>query len=318
MQFLVALALTGTFLLVTAIIPWVRLAALRHGLVDQPTQRKNHDRPIPFVGGIAMAAGVLGITWLLPLDASFKLGLSGGGLVMLFTGLYDDYLKSRVRELSALPKFVGQVTAALVLIAAGVRVQFLSNPFGEGMLFLSSWQSLLVTVLWIVGVANMINFMDGLDGLACGIVTIAAVAMGTVSFLMKQTDMLLMSLILVGATLAFLRFNFNPASMFMGDGGAYFLGFALAAVSVEGAFKSATLVGLFVPVLVLGLPIADTVYNVVRRLRNGQPFYQADRGHTHHRLLNAGYTPRQVVLMMYFVSFCFSATALLILFAGLL
>ncbi len=127
---------------------------------------------------------------------------------------------------------------------------------------------------------------------------------------------MLVSLALVGATLAFLRYNFNPAKAFMGDGGAYFLGFVLAAVSVEGAFKSATLVGLLVPILVLGLPIGDTVYNIFRRLQNGKPVHVADRGHTHHRLLQAGLSQKQTVLVMYLISICFSLTALVVMFAS--
>ena len=309
-------AIFGTFLLVTAIIPSVKAFSLRVGLVDQPSSRKVHQAPMPFVGGIAMAFGVLVLTWILPLPLDFKLGVTGGGSVIFLVGLADDFLKGRGRDLTAAPKFAGQIVAALLLLAAGIRVEFLSNPFGREMIHLSNWQSLLVTVLWVVGVSNIINFMDGLDGLACGIVTIAAITMGSVSFLMNQNAMLLMSLVLVGVTMAFLRFNFNPASMFMGDAGAYFLGFVLAAVSIEGAFKSATFVGLSVPILVLGLPIADTMYNVIRRVRNGQPFYVADKGHTHHRLLNAGFNQRQVVLVMYLISACFSVTALLVMFAG--
>lgn len=314
MQYVIAVF--GTFGLVTAIIPFVRALALRMGLVDVPNARKVHQKPTPFVGGVAMAFGVLALAWFLPVPPDFRTGITRGGLAMLMVGLADDFRKSRGKDLSAAPKFAGQVLAALLLLSAGIRVEFLSNPFAGGMIHLSNWQSLAVTVLWVVGVANIINFMDGLDGLACGIVTIAALTLAGVSLYMGDHGMLLMSLVLAAVTVAFLRFNFNPASMFMGDGGAYFLGFILAAVSIEGAFKSATVIGLAVPVLVLGLPIADTVYNVIRRVRNGQPFYVADRGHTHHRLLNAGFNQRQVVLVMYLISACFSLTALLLMIAG--
>jgi len=260
-----------------------------------------------------MWLGVLVAVWFLPVENSLKLGLTLGGTAAFAVGFVDDFIKSRGGNLVALPKFIGHVVAAGLLIAAGVRVQFLTNPFGGGMLLLSPMQSYVVTVLWVVGVINIINFMDGLDGLACGIVSIAATTMAVVSFLMGQTGTMLISLVIVGVTVAFLRFNFNPASMFMGDAGAYFLGFMLAAVSVEGAFKSATLAGLGVPILVLGLPIADTAYNVIRRFRNGQPFYVADKGHTHHRLLNAGFNQKQAVLVMYFISICFSLTALAVM-----
>ncbi len=193
---------------------------------------------------------------------------------------------------------------------------FLTNPFSGGLVLLPPVLSFLVTVVWVVAVTNLINFMDGLDGLACGIVTIAGVTMAVISYFYAQPAILLISLILVGVSAAFFRYNFNPARAFMGDAGAYFLGFTLAAVSIEGAFKSATLVGLLVPVLVLGLPIADTVYNITRRLRSGQPVYVADKGHTHHRLLQAGLSQRQTVLVMYLISLCFSLTALVVLFAS--
>ncbi len=314
MQYVIAVF--GTFGLVTATIPMIKALALRMGLVDLPGARKVHKKPMPFVGGMAMALGVLVLTWVLPLRPDFRIGLTAGGIVMLMVGLADDFFKSRGKDLSAAPKFVGQIVAALMLLSAGIRVEFLSNPFAGGMIHLANWQSLGVTVLWVVAVANIINFMDGLDGLACGIVTIAALTLAGVSLFMGDQGMFLMSLVLASVTSAFLRFNFNPASMFMGDGGAYFLGFVLAAISIEGAFKSATVVGLAVPIIVLGLPIADTVYNIIRRVRNGQPFYVADRGHTHHRLLNAGFSQRQVVLVMYLISACFSLTALLLLFAG--
>ena len=309
-------AIFGAFFLVTAVIPSVHGFSLNIGLVDKPNPRKVHTAPIPFVGGVAMWFGVLVAVWLLPIDYSLKLGLTFGGTTAFAVGFADDYIKSRGGDMAAWPKFLGHIAAAVLLISAGVRVEFLTNPFGGGMIFLSPLQSYLVTILWVVGVINIINFMDGLDGLACGIVTIAGITMAVVSFFMHQPDTMLVSLVLVGVTVAFLRFNFNPASMFMGDAGAYFLGFMLAAVSVEGAFKSATLVGLAVPILVLGLPIFDTAYNVVRRVRNGQPFYVADKGHTHHRLLNAGFNQRQVVLVMYFISLCFSITALLVMFVG--
>lgn len=285
-------------------------------IVDRPGPRKVHQAPIPFVGGVAMWLGVLIAVWFLPVESSLKLGLTLGGTMAFAVGFADDFIKSRGGDLAAWPKLLGHVGAAGLLIATGIRVQFLTNPFSGGMIHLSPLQSYGVTVLWVVGVINIINFMDGLDGLACGIVSIAAATMALVSFLMGQPGTMLISLVIVGVTVAFLRFNFNPASMFMGDAGAYFLGFMLASVSVEGAFKSATLAGLAVPLLVLGLPIADTAYNIIRRFRNGQPVYVADKGHTHHRLLKAGFNQKQAVLVMYLISICFSLTALALMVAS--
>lgn len=308
-------ALFGAFAIVTALMPYMRKISLTYNLVDRPNARKVHQVPVPVAGG-AMWLGLLIAMWALPIESRLALGLSLGGTVAFAVGLVDDWVKSRGGDFPALPKLLGQIFAAALLYAAGVQVYFLTNPFSGGLVFLPSILSLLVTVLWVVGVTNLINFMDGLDGLACGIVTIASVTMAVISHFMGQPATLLLSLILAGVSAAFFRYNFNPARAFMGDAGAYFLGFTLAAVSIEGAFKSATLVGLLVPVLVLGLPIADTLYNITRRLRNGQPVYVADKGHTHHRLLQAGLNQRQTVLVMYLISICFSLTALVVLFAS--
>jgi len=307
--------LAGAFLVVSAIMPRVYSLAVRYNLVDRPCCRKVHEKPMPFVGA-AMWLGITLMVWVLPLDMQVTLGLVLGGTIAFLVGLIDDWVKSRGGDLSAGPKLAGQIVAAGVLYWSGVQVQFLTNPFSGGLVFLVPWLSLFVTVIWVVGVTNIINFMDGLDGLACGIVNIAALTMAIIAYFMGQPTTMIISLVIVGGTLAFLRYNFNPAKAFMGDGGAYFLGFALAAVSVEGAFKSATLVGLLVPILILGLPIFDTVYNIGRRLMSGKPVHVADRGHTHHRLLAAGLSQKQTVLVMYLISICFSLTALVIMFAS--
>jgi len=309
------LALCGAFAAVTAMMPRLYSFSVRYGIVDRPTARKVHESPMPFVGA-ALWVGISLLIWALPIDRGLVLGLSLGGTIAFAVGFVDDLVKSRGGDMPAAPKFLGQILAATALYGAGVQVEFLSNPFSGGLIFLAPGLSWLVTVTWVVAVTNIINFMDGLDGLACGIVNIAALTMGIIAYFMGQPTTLLVSLVLVGGTLAFLRYNFNPAKVFLGDGGAYFLGFVLAAVSVEGAFKSATLVGLIVPMLVLGLPIFDTMYNIVRRLLSGKPIYVADRGHTHHRLLQAGLSQKQTVLVMYLVSICFSLTALVVMFAS--
>ncbi|KAF0195738.1 MAG: UDP-N-acetylglucosamine:undecaprenyl-P N-acetylglucosaminyl 1-P transferase [Bacillota bacterium] len=309
------IALLGAFLIVTAVIPPVYNLSMSYSIVDKPNARKVHQTPMPFVGA-AIWAGVLLAVWLLPIERRLLIGVSLGGTVAFAVGFVDDFIKSRGGDLAAGPKFIGQIFAAILLFSAGVKVQFLSNPFTGGLVYLPDLVSLVVTVAWVVGVTNLINFMDGLDGLACGLVNIAALTMAVVSYFMGQPTTLLVSLVLVGVTSAFFRVNFNPARMFMGDAGAYFLGFMLAAVSVEGAFKSATLVGLLIPIIVLGLPIADTVFNIVRRLLSGKPVYVADKGHAHHRLLQAGLSHRQTVLVMYLISICFSLTALVLMFAN--
>ncbi|NLY53118.1 MAG: undecaprenyl/decaprenyl-phosphate alpha-N-acetylglucosaminyl 1-phosphate transferase [Firmicutes bacterium] len=305
-------------LLVWVFTPLAERLSYRLGLVDIPSRRKPHAKPTPLMGGWAMLISFV-ISALVAVPAhSSRTGILLGSLIAFAIGLADDYTKSRGKELGALPKFLGQVLAALVLASYGVRIYHITNPFSstKGLIFFPPWFSYLTTVIWVVGVMNLINFMDGLDGLAAGITCIAASTLALVAWQMNQSASAISAVIVIGITLGFLRFNRYPASIFMGDMGANFLGFLLGAISVSGSFKSATLVGMVVPILALGLPIADTAMNVVRRTLNGQPFYEADLGHAHHRLQRWGLTQVQTVLFMYLISICFSLTALVFLFAS--
>jgi UDP-GlcNAc:undecaprenyl-phosphate GlcNAc-1-phosphate transferase len=296
--------------------PVAQQVSFRLGLIDRPNKRKPHAKPTPLMGGWAMLLSFV-ISAYLVLPANYeRTGIILGSLAAFSVGLADDFLKSRGRDLGAGPKFLGQVMAALIMAASGVRINYVTNPFGEGMIVFSPLLAYLATVVWTVAVMNLINFMDGLDGLAAGVTCIAATTLALVAWQMHQSISLTMAVILIGITLGFLRFNRYPASIFMGDMGANFLGFLLAAISVDGSFKSATVVGIAVPVLALGLPIFDTISNVIRRTQNGQPFYKADLGHMHHRLQRWGLSQTQTVTFMYLISICFSLTALLFLFAS--
>lgn len=308
------------FILAAALVwiftPVAQRLSFRLGLLDRPNSRKQHDKPTPLMGGWAMLAGFcIAALLVLPLNSNLR-GMLFGALVAFSIGLADDYYKSRGKELGAGPKFLGQVAAALVLAFHGVRIYYMSNPFSTGMIFFPTWLSYLTTIIWVVAVMNLINFMDGLDGLAAGIASIAAGTLALVAWQMNQTVSITLAVLVLGVSIGFLRFNRYPASIFMGDMGANFLGFLLGAISVGGSFKSATLVGMTVPILALGLPIFDTAFNIVRRTRSGQPFYVADHGHTHHRLQSWGLTQVQTVLFMYLISICFSLTALVFLFAS--
>lgn len=305
-------------LLVWVFTPLAERLSYRLGIIDYPNRRKPHAKPTPLMGGWAMLASfILTSAVALPVTRSSK-GIWLGSLVAFGIGLADDYAKSRGRDMRPLLKLLGQIAAALVLASFGVRIHHVTDPFSasRGMIFFSPLVSYLTTVIWVVGVMNLINFMDGLDGLAAGIACIAASTLALVAWQMGQTTSATLAVIVMGITLGFLRFNKYPASIFMGDMGSNFLGFLLGAISVSGSFKSATLVGMVVPIWALGLPIFDTAVNVVRRTRNGQPFYEADLGHTHHRLQRWGLNQVQTVLFMYLISICFSLTALVFLFAS--
>ncbi len=294
--------------LVVAVVltPLVKKLALRMGVVDQPVERSVHKEPTPHLGGVAIyAAFVVSALVGIGAEAPESRGILVGGTLILLLGLVDD-----IWRLSPKAKFVGQVIIAMVVVAFGVRIQWVTNPFG-GMFMLGSW-SIPLTVLWIVAVVNVINLIDGLDGLAAGISSIAAVTLFFVALGKGYSHVVVLTAALAGSTLGFLPYNFNPAKIFMGDSGAMFLGYALAAIAVEGTLKSTTTIALAIPILALGLPILDTSFAIVRRFAARRPIHQADREHLHHRLLDLGLTQRQTVVVMYAVSGWLGVNAILL------
>jgi UDP-GlcNAc:undecaprenyl-phosphate GlcNAc-1-phosphate transferase len=230
-------------------------------------------------------------------DVLFEVtGLLVGGSLIVLVGVIDDY-----KNLPAKVKLVGQIVAAAVLVIAfDVRIDFITDPFGD--FFYTEWLAIPVTIFWIVGLTNTVNLIDGLDGLAAGVATIASV---TIFLVALQQNILLVAVLtaaLAGSAIGFLYYNFNPARIFMGDSGSMFLGYMLAGISVIGAVKCAATIALIVPILALGLPILDTTFAIVRRYRGGVPIFKPDRGHLHHRLMDLGFSQRQAVLLMYVIS----------------
>jgi len=290
----------GAFTVALAIVlcstPLVRQLAIKHGIVDKLNARKVHRTPTPRLGGLAIYLGFI-ITALIfmPLTRELQGILLGGTLIMLL-GVLDDW-----RDLPAKVKLLGQIAAAAVLLGFGVKVEWLTNPFGDGMIYLGQWGALL-TVFWVVGVTNTMNLIDGLDGLAAGVSTIASITLLVVAFGQGQAPIVLLTAALAGSTLGFLKYNFNPAKIFMGDTGSMFLGYMLAVIAVEGTLKSATTIALIIPFLALGLPIMDTTFAIMRRLLKGNPIFQADNGHLHHRLLAVGFSQKEAVLFLYSIS----------------
>lgn len=274
------------------ITPWYRRLAWKWGIVDKPNARRVNEVPVASGGGLVIIIAFWVSIWLTGARHSALPGLAIGSLIIGATGWVDDRWDLQPRV-----KFMGQILAALAVVANGTIIHFATNPFG-GMIYLG-WLGAPLTILWIVAVINMFNFIDGLDGLAAGVAVIACLPLFSVAHELGYGFVALLLLTLAGSTLGFLRYNFNPASLFMGDTGAMFLGFMLGALSVEGTLKGAATVALAVPVLILGLPVIDTIFSVVRRFRNGVPVYQADRGHLHHRLLDLGLSQKQAVLLLY-------------------
>jgi UDP-GlcNAc:undecaprenyl-phosphate GlcNAc-1-phosphate transferase len=275
-------------------------------LVDQPGGRKVHTTAVPRLGGIGIRAGfaaavaveMAGETWwswprLLGRGDGEVLGLMIGLAVVFAVGLLDD-----VRGMRAGVKFGGQLVAAAFPIFFGLRIEFFGNPFGPGVLHLGLW-SYPLTALWLVAFANVFNLIDGLDGLAAGVAGIAALSFLALAIDMNQAIAALLAAGLIGACLGFLRYNFNPASIYMGDSGAMSIGFVLGCVSLTGVMKSAAAISLIAPLLIIGVPVFDTASAIIRRWRYGRPIHEADNGHIHHRLLARGFSQRQTVLIIY-------------------
>jgi len=301
------LAVIGTALVVTlAVTPAVRLIGKRLGIVARPGHRHVHEGVIPRIGGVAMSIGfgaAVLLRWLgetiwgwepaLTLVSEPVAGVFVSLAIMFAVGLVDD-----VVDLKPGQKVAGQVAAGLVAFFAGVRIDFVGNPFG-GDIILLGVLSLPVTLLWMVGFANVINLIDGLDGLAAGVCAIAAVTLLVLAQEMNQALAAVLAAALIGVCIGFLRYNFNPASIFMGDSGALFLGFTLACIALLGVMKSVAAITLVVPLLIIGVPVFDTLSAIIRRRRGGRPFHEADKGHIHHRLLGRGFSQRQTVLIIY-------------------
>ena len=302
------------FLLVLLLIPLFSKIALKYNIVDFPNKRKIHLSPIPLLGGLAIFLGYIISIWIWVDSFRIQLAITISGSLIIGVGLLDDFYKSRKKDLTALPKLIVQFIAALILFAFGFRIIGITSFFGEGMTIFSPGISLLITLIWIIGLMNMLNFLDGLDGLASGITIISSMTLFLISYVRGQEVISMLSILLMGCSLGFLKYNFYPAKIFMGDSGSLFLGMVLAVISIEGAMKSATLLSITMVVLALGVPIFDTILVFLKRWREKKPLYIADQNHAHHRLLRRGYTQKQTVVLIYAVSIIFSLISILVLF----
>ncbi len=306
-------------LAVLALTPLLRRAAVRNGFLDLPGERKVHKHAVPRIGGIG-----IGISFYASMALSYVLfrgelpglstrltGLFIGAAIIIAIGVWDD-----LWGLNAQTKIAGQVVAALTLIPFGFVVRELNIPF-IGIVELGWWLGVPFTVFWVVGIINAVNFIDGVDGLAAGVVIIIFSALFIISVVTGQILMGIICLVVTGSVLGFLPHNFHPATIFMGDSGAMFLGFILAAASAKILFQNASVTASsFVAVLIFGLPIADTTWAIVRRVAKRKSPFRADGLHTHHRLVNLGLTQRQTVIVLYVVSLLSAAAGLTIALIG--
>jgi UDP-GlcNAc:undecaprenyl-phosphate GlcNAc-1-phosphate transferase len=281
-------------LLVLVLTPAVGRVGRYLGIVDEPGERRRlHVRPVPRLGGIALFLGIVVPSLaFLTLDGVWR-GILLGAAVATTVGLIDDF-----RGLPWWGKLGGQSLAACIAIGFGVTIDRFTFPI-VGIQELPEWAGVPATFIWIVAIMNMLNFLDGLDGLAAGIAAIAGSTFAIIALSLGKPEAAILSAIVAGACFGFLRHNFYPARIFMGDSGALLLGFVLATVAIQGLLKTAATVALFFPLLVLAIPILDTSFVVARRLKHREKLYVADQAHLHHRFLRRGFSQRRATLTMY-------------------
>ncbi|EXX86805.1 UDP-phosphate N-acetylglucosaminyl 1-phosphate transferase [Paenibacillus darwinianus] len=307
-----------TIALIIALIltPVVKNFAFKVGAIDKPNARKVHTRIMPRLGGLAIYLAFVGTFLVLfpflpdgllnRYDMNLIKGLLVGGTIIVLIGALDDRF-----ELSAKVKLLGQIAAASVVVFGfDVQINLLNIPFGDTMQPVAEWLSIPLTIFWIVGCTNAINLIDGLDGLAAGVSGIAIGTILVMAGLMGSEPVILMSALLLGGIIGFLVFNFHPAKIFMGDSGSLFLGFSLAVLSMFG-FKQVAIVSFVTPLLIIGVPMADTFFAVVRRMVNRKPIFAPDKGHLHHCLRELGYSHRRTVLIIYGIAAFFGVSAII-------
>ena len=307
------LALVVTYFLTPIVIK----ISSEKGFVDRPNERKVHKEPIPYGGGIAtfigfLVASCVGMAiWkhFNPEIPSRDVMLFCGFLVAAFlsfvTGFIDDII-----NMPAKVKLLCQIFTVSIVMFFGIIVNFFTNPFAEGLIYLPIYIAVPVTIFWIVGITNAVNLLDGLDGLLGGITVISAVIFLFVAIMKGQILVAGIMAALAGSALGFLKYNFHPAKIFMGDTGSLFIGSIFGIASVVGGLKTTTAVAMIIPFLIMGLPIFDTAWAIIRRASNHQPIFKPDKGHIHHRLLALGLTQVQAVLIIYSINVLLGLIAL--------
>ena len=310
----VVLALLVALVVSFLMTPVVKTFAYKVGAIDVPKDnRRMHKVPIPRLGGLAIFIGfMISILLFVRITPEMK-SILLGAVIIVVLGVVDD-----IMALPAGIKFVIQIGAALIPATSGVQILAFSNPniFSDNLYWVLGNLSIPITVLWIVGLTNAVNLIDGLDGLANGVSAISATTMLVIALLASEAQVAIVMAALVGACAGFMPYNLNPAKMFMGDTGATFLGFILATMSIQGLFKYYAVISFVVPFLILGLPIFDTAFALIRRVAHGQNPMHADRSHIHHRLIDMGLNQKQAVATLYVISAILGLSAVVLTTGG--
>jgi len=281
----------------------VKKLAVKFNIVDFPNQRKIHKKVTPQAGGVAIFIGfALGLLYLQP-EHEHLMEITLGACTIILIGLLDDRF-----DIRPIIKLSGQIIAATFLISSGLIIERITLPFIG--LFDLGPLSVLITILWVVGITNAINLIDGLDGLATGVSTIALTTMLVMAIIDTQVFAAYLAIVLIGANLGFLYHNFYPAKIYMGDTGSNFLGYMIAVISMLGLFKNVAILGFVIPIFILAVPIFDTLFAIIRRAKTNHGIMQADNKHIHYQLIRVGFSHRQSVIIIYFFSAMFGLLAI--------
>ncbi|NRY62369.1 MraY family glycosyltransferase [Clostridium beijerinckii] len=302
--------------LITALItmPFLMKLANKLHFTDKPSKRKQHKVPTPLCGGLALYFGFFVSYFIFLRDSMLQqITVFVAATMIIIIGLIDDWHKTKGKEFAIFPRLVIQLLSAILVFKANIFFGGFTNPFTGNYIELNHTIQFILTITWIFGVTTVINWSDGMDGLAGGLSLISAITFFLAAIILDQSDSALVSIMLVGTILGFLYYNRFPAKVFMGDSGANFLGFILSITALEGAFKQATVLSLFIPILALAVPIFDNLFVIIKRFLEGKPVYQADRSQIHFRLEKKGLTTVQVVNYIMLISLSFSAISIILL-----
>lgn len=312
--FTLVLCFALSFFVSWASTPLVKKFACKIGAIDVPDgKRRVHKSPIPRLGGLAIFFGFLvAMLFFIDIDTQTR-GILIGAILVVAVGIIDD-----VKQLRASIKLVAQIIAAIIVVLHDVKIIAISVPtfFVENGILPLGWFSIPITILWVVGVTNAVNLIDGLDGLAVGISSIATFSLFFIAILAGEPTVAMISAALAGSCLGFLPYNFNPAKIFMGDTGSTFLGFILSVICIQGLFKGYAIISFIIPFLILGLPIFDTSVAIARRIHNKRPIMGADRGHLHHKLIDMGFSQKQTVAILYVIAMILGLSAVILVERG--
>ncbi|BBK76080.1 MraY family glycosyltransferase [Clostridium butyricum] len=313
MNYILAMVIALVFSMIT--MPFLMKLSHKLEFTDKPNKRKQHKAPTPLCGGIALYIGFF-VSYFLFVrdDMKQQIVIFIGATLIVIIGLVDDYYKTKGKEFPIFPRLIIQLLAAVLVFKAGIFFKGFTNPFTSQFILLSGTIQFILTITWIFGVTTVINWSDGKDGLAGGLSLISAMTFFVAALILGQQDpSAMVSIILSGSIIGFLYYNKYPAKVFMGDSGANFLGFILSVTALDGAFKQATVLSLFIPILALAVPIFDNLFVILKRFSEGKPVYQADRSQIHFRLEEKGFSPKQIVNYIMLISLSFSVLSIILL-----